>query len=504
MSGPKTQRSLPRQGSLTDTSVARLVLSLWREAFTGTLELSRDKVRKRITWSEGVPVLADSNRPNEDLCTQLVDADRLGPAQARRVAEHMEAKGVGEGAALLALALLDPKELVVALREQLRRRLVECFAWPAGSYALTPSEAAASETEALRVDPIEILHDGLTTHWSPERTLQELAPQLERYPTPGPRFAALAGRLRRSPEVEALVNGIDAGRPFGEAVHRAPGPAALAAAWVLAETGALSFSDRPVEDGDAPEPPAEAAPAFDIEIEVSGRAAEEAADEVVLEDAGAAQGLSPEAEEMRKEVLDRHGRLDEMDHYEVLGIAADAADAEVKKAYFGLAKRFHPDALSRAGLSEIHREANELFGRIAQAYQTLSSPDRRSAYDQSKGAETPSAAASRVAQAETLFRKGEIMIKVGNFAGALDFLRPCVELWPEEADYQAALGWALYKNKPSAPEKAREHLERALEIKADDPLALFRLGMVMRRLGDAEGGQALLDRSKALQKAAKG
>jgi len=476
------------------------VLGLWRRSFTGTLSLTRGSTQKQFQWLEGAVVGTASTRREDGLVAQLVAAGRITAADQERILAHGKRRGVREAAALLTLRILEPAQIVLALRDQISRQLVDAFGWAEGPFALDETAVPGQESAAFRVDPIQILQDGLAAWWRPDRILADLAPYLERFAEKTERFDALAARLRPGPDLDALREAIGPERPLGEAFGRSDGPARLALVWILAESGALRFhASAPCAETEA-EAAVDATPGLEIEIEVR---AEGVASELIDGRANPAQLElpSPEAEALRKEVLDLHERLDELDYYEVLGIASDAPSPAVKKAYFAAAKRFHPDSVSRLGLSAIHREANELFARIAQAYQTLSVPSRRGAYDARDGdAGTPSVDASRVAQAEAMFRKGEILIKVGNFAGALDFLRPCVDLWPEEADYQAALGWALYKHKPSDPDAARAHLEKAVSLRGDDPLTLFRLGMVMRRLGEVEAGQALLDRSKALER----
>lgn len=62
------------------------------------------------------------------------------------------------------------------------------------------------------------------------------------------------------------------------------------------------------------------------------------------------------------------------DHYQVLGIARDADEAVVKKAYKKLALRLHPDRNCAAG-------AEAAFKRVSGAYLTLSNVDRRTHYD---------------------------------------------------------------------------------------------------------------------------
>ena len=106
--------------------------------------------------------------------------------------------------------------------------------------------------------------------------------------------------------------------------------------------------------------------------------------------------------------------------------------------------------------------------------------------------------ANRLANAENFYRKGEILMRQGNFRGAFEFLKPAVDLWPDECAYQSALGWTYYKKTPSEPEVARQHLERALTLDAEDGVTLFRLGVVLRALGQAEAGAAAHERASRL------
>ncbi len=67
------------------------------------------------------------------------------------------------------------------------------------------------------------------------------------------------------------------------------------------------------------------------------------------------------------------------DLYKVLGVGRNASDAEIKKAYRRLAREFHPDR--NPGDSG----AEERFKEISAAYDVLSDPDKRKAYDQGTG-----------------------------------------------------------------------------------------------------------------------
>jgi molecular chaperone DnaJ len=64
------------------------------------------------------------------------------------------------------------------------------------------------------------------------------------------------------------------------------------------------------------------------------------------------------------------------DYYETLGVAHNASEAEVKKAYRKLAMKYHPDR--NAG----DKSAEEKFKTLTEAYEVLSDSRKRSAYDQ--------------------------------------------------------------------------------------------------------------------------
>jgi len=185
------------------------------------------------------------------------------------------------------------------------------------------------------------------------------------------------------------------------------------------------------------------------------------------------------------EVSQKYVALDELDYYALLGIARDAAPAAVKRAYLDAAKRFHPDALARAGLDRETREkAGRVFAAIGKAHAVLADVKRRRSYDASLDSDETDLDAERLAAAETNYRKGEILMRQGNFRGALEFLRPAVELWPEDGTYQGALGWALFKAAPSDPVRAREHLERALALEPRNVEIAHRLSLVLKVLGE--------------------
>eukprot|EP00429_Kryptoperidinium_foliaceum_P113777 CAMPEP_0176298244 /NCGR_PEP_ID=MMETSP0121_2-20121125/59151_1 /TAXON_ID=160619 /ORGANISM="Kryptoperidinium foliaceum, Strain CCMP 1326" /LENGTH=204 /DNA_ID=CAMNT_0017639485 /DNA_START=77 /DNA_END=687 /DNA_ORIENTATION=+ len=68
------------------------------------------------------------------------------------------------------------------------------------------------------------------------------------------------------------------------------------------------------------------------------------------------------------------------DYYKVLGVPKAAADADIKKAYKKLALQYHPDK------NPGNKQAEEKFKEVAEAYATLSDPQKRRQYDQVRNA----------------------------------------------------------------------------------------------------------------------
>lgn len=206
-------------------------------------------------------------------------------------------------------------------------------------------------------------------------------------------------------------------------------------------------------------------------------------------------------------------------HYDVLGVASTAAAAELKSAYYDLARRYHPDRFRKAAPALLaHLES--AFARITQAYDTLRDDQLRANYnaklqarrkaqqiaDATAKPQTPASPAEAepveatpvvpvvpaAERAANDFKEGLAAVEQGQRKLAAGLFASAARLVPNEPRYRAYYGQLL-----AAQENTRRAAEAELQaaIKLDPGNAdyrvmlalLFRdLGFAIRAKGEAE------------------
>jgi len=68
------------------------------------------------------------------------------------------------------------------------------------------------------------------------------------------------------------------------------------------------------------------------------------------------------------------GKMEYKDYYKIMGVARGASQDEIKRAYRRLARKYHPDVSKEP-------DAEAKFKEVGEAYEVLSDPEKRGAYD---------------------------------------------------------------------------------------------------------------------------
>ncbi len=203
------------------------------------------------------------------------------------------------------------------------------------------------------------------------------------------------------------------------------------------------------------------------------------------------------AEEVAKENADLERFLDRLseasDHYQVIGLPPEADAGEIKLAYYALARRYHPDRFHIQSGTPQHARISSAFARVTQAYETLTEPGLRSAYDAAlersrqfagsrkskpggiaatEGFEFPTGAGDdELPEAGKCFREGFQALQSGQLPVALKQLAAAARLSPRDARYRAHYGRAL-----AAGGQTRRLAESELQaaVKLDPANAMYR------------------------------
>lgn len=210
------------------------------------------------------------------------------------------------------------------------------------------------------------------------------------------------------------------------------------------------------------------------------------------------QGLSPEAERFIVEMREKLRQSGEVTLYRLLEVEPSATPEAIRAAYFRLAKRLHPDHRAGLKIEDPDGVYDDLYLKIKNAYEVLSSETGRRRYDFSlqqneeklrtasasaepapKGEsarEAPPAKTFTAAQSARIhFGNGERYFAEGRYHEAIEEMRAAIRIDPSKPEYHRLLGTALAKN-PKWRKRAEEHFRKALEIDRFDAASYVELG----------------------------
>ena len=84
---------------------------------------------------------------------------------------------------------------------------------------------------------------------------------------------------------------------------------------------------------------------------------------------------------LQEQIIKAFHRSDNLNHYELLGVAMDADRSEIRNAYFALSKTFHPDSYYGKHLGSFKPKMEVVFRNVTDAYEAVGRAKKREAYD---------------------------------------------------------------------------------------------------------------------------
>ncbi len=454
---------IPPAGEIQGLTVPHFLRGLRTAKKTGTAVFEREAAVKKVYLKDGEVIFASSNLDDDRLGEHLLRAGTITKAQHDASAEMATRTNKKQGAILVELGFLAPHDLVSGVKLQVRDIIASLFAWRDGTYRFDDGPLPLDDIIPLQMSTGNLILEGVRAlDWQVVRKmLPPLCTVLRPASDPFTLFQS-ADFTHDQRTVLSLINGKRTMEEIctlaGSGDFNALKATYLFLALQMAEAGGIKTDEEMAAVREA----------------VSQAAATE---EKKPEE-------SPSAEQWATRVMIQKA-LDEMEgqnHYQVLGVNDGASAAEIKKAYFKLAKRYHPDRHFDPELSDMKNVLESLFARISEAHAILSEEAKRREYDfsrikTSKKIEFEEDHMDRTGTAANQFNKGLKEYKAGNFWGALEAFRWASRLNPINAKYFYYEGLALIEM-PRRQHDAEERLKKALELepsRIDVRLALANL-----------------------------
>lgn len=439
-------------GAITDMTVPRLFQGLLAEKKTGTIVFTCDPVVKKVYVAAGDVFFASSNLSEDRLGEWLRRAGTITSQQCDAAAEVVKKTGKKQGSVLVELGFITPEGLADGVRYQVNQIVVSLFNWRDGGYVFDESAALHCDIDPLMMSTENLIIEGLHgIEWSVvRRSLPPLTTILRRA---ADQSLPPQGRELKQ-DLRIVLSLIDGNASIEELCSRSGlgDFNTLRAIYALlalrlAETGALKIT--------------KGAKLVCKAVRDAGEVKEE-------------KTPGPETAELLTMAMlhEAHARLTRQNHYEALGVGRDATAQEIRKAYFTLAKRYHPDRHFGPSLSEMKGELEALFNAIHAAYETLSSQDRRDQYDRELSAgitqqrakkETGSDKQVNTAAAVAHFNEGVKYFAERNFWDAEESFQWAVRFDPSNAEYVFRRATAL-SHIPRRGRDAEENFAKAIKM----------------------------------------
>jgi hypothetical protein len=373
-------------GALWEGVLPGVLRQLYVGRASGRLELERDGARYGLRFGGGHILNAETGVRQDRMGQLLVARGVLTEPDLKRATGFALRDRKRLGGVLLEQGLLDAQGLEDAVAAHVQHVLDRVFAWKDGRYSFREEAEPAPEQGALtlRLSTGDLILQAAHSVSDPDVVRYNLG-DLDR------RLALSNDPLLRFQHVSlSPVDGYVLSRVDGTLSARAvisliplPEEQVHRSLFGLVCAGVVDF--LPAEPKRRPPAAAESAAAAQPSVS-PGAALELRADPCPNDPPRPAPTEKtrpmPALDRRRLEILGCHASLDRASHFELLGLSREASPAQVREAYFALARRFHPDAHHEPSLSDLRDELDLIFTRLGEAHEVLCQPRLRAEYEE--------------------------------------------------------------------------------------------------------------------------
>ncbi len=463
---------------------------------TGCLSFSRTGIEKSFIFQDGGLLFAKTNVSEERLGEILYRTGKISPDVFGGIGKYLRTDML-LGEALVQNRVLTQRALYDGVLAQMYAVTLGCFVFFDGDFSFQPQERYLDAEFQLRVSlPLLIekgvramaFHPAIHSFFSGKTLVSRESPLITALDE---RERALWNRLDGSANIEYIMTW-DAADPnwFWKSM------------FLFYTLGLADFKDiartvaipeplpEPIPEPGLPPPPPSSSPFMTSSEAAADAAGASAPTETALpaeepvrpkRDA-AAEEAAREIDESLNEAVELRKRMGHLDHRQLFGLSSKADEADIKKAYFKFARKFHPDRFGRDLDPQLKTQIDELFDRITKSYKALTTPGAAAAPPEPAPPSADDSDKDPGKNADTRFRQGKTLYSQARYEEAIQYLEEAVRMNDNKGDYFLLLALAQAKVRGFS-KKAEKNFLRAIELEPWNPEGIVGLGILYKKEG---------------------
>lgn len=409
----------------------------------GSLIFRRETISKYLFFKEGYLIFAKSNHPNELLGEILFRLGKIPEEVHARIDEYIiPKKRIGE--VLIENNLITKDDLKDGLSYQMKEIVLNMFPHFDAEIKFHEKEEFVAEDFEFKVNISFLIEDGIRR--------MKYDPALRDFLAPGPLSPKSRDLFYRLTEDEKEI--------FEAITENTRAEAILEAKEFYPELYWKSLYLFYCLD------------LIDVETDETAR----------TEPGRPKESKIGVADQNLAEALEMSENLERKDYYQILEVPQDADSTEIKKSYFRLARKFHPDMFDQNLPHEIRVTVEEVFDRITKAYQILIDEQKRKDYDKTLRLPKEDSQKEWLRQAGLNYERAKTLYSQGQYDESRILLEEAVRLNANKGSYFLLLAMAEARI-PQYRRKAEANFIRATKLEPWNAKAYIGLGLLYKDEG---------------------
>jgi|GEM_PF-4333350 len=464
-----TDNAGERGGNLRVTPLSRMLYNHYLAGKTGALEIYENVAIHRIYFSAGKPVGVVMAYDYAQLEDMLLERGRIDTAIHSKIIVEKDRGEYSIEEILVGTEVLTKSELETLLVEQIMQRIGRLSMLADAEFRF--EENAICPNRGIPVNPFKVILFIVNYFKTPQQfhelenryANKLLLPHLNlQYILPAMELENNICKILSTWHEAHNITDISVltGMPLRET---------LALVSLLEILDLLTITDKAARKSAVEEKPEPSQ--ADLEIEKEKQVERER--------------VHAEQKKMLGEIREFNKKALSKNPLEILGVAREASQAEIRKAYVTLTRRYHPDNVQQGFPDEVIREFEKASSAVNEAYSVLKDPEKQAAFlklldDPIIKGDINRAEMRKRASMDS--EQGFVYFHRQNYPMAIKHLKRALMIFPYEVMNLARLGWAVFNNKEGEGDRTAEAVElinRGLSIQPDNDQANYFMAKIL-------------------------